>query len=211
MIDSSCKAQVTSLPQDYPNGSRTHKYRKRAAGQEHTGDWYCSEPRLACNKIVVTRYRILPEQRHYVPPTINLRLAAVRRLAYEAADCGLLSPDLAADIRRVKSARRLGGRIGNSGPLSRAINKAGRVWGNSFTPKAIWSIVKEGAVNCGLVGLAPHDLRRTCARLCHQAGGELEQISPWTRFHRNHRTVSWLQAAFSKCRECDQARSKRFL
>ena len=22
----------------------------------------------------------------------------------------------------------------------------------------------------------PHDLRRTCARLCHQAGGELEQI-----------------------------------
>jgi integrase len=24
--------------------------------------------------------------------------------------------------------------------------------------------------------IAPHDLRRTCARLCHQAGGELEQI-----------------------------------
>jgi len=24
--------------------------------------------------------------------------------------------------------------------------------------------------------LAPHDLRRTCARLCHLAGGELEQI-----------------------------------
>jgi hypothetical protein len=33
---------------------------------------------------------------------INLRLGAVRRLAYEAADCGLLSPDLAAGIRRVK-------------------------------------------------------------------------------------------------------------
>jgi integrase len=64
----------------------------------------------------------------------------------------------------------------NSGPLFRAINKAGRVWGNGFTPKVIWSIVKEGAANCGLVGLAPHDLRRTCARLCHQAGGELEQI-----------------------------------
>ena len=43
-------------------------------------------------------------------------------------------------------------------------------------PKVIWSIVKEGAVGCGLTGLAPHDLRRTCARLCHQAGGELEQI-----------------------------------
>jgi hypothetical protein len=48
----------------------------------------------------------------------------------------------------------------NSGPLFRAINKAGRVWGNGFTPKVIWSIVKEGAANCGLVGLAPHDLRR---------------------------------------------------
>ena len=34
-------------------------------------------------------------------------------LAYEASDCGLLSPDLAAGIRRVKGAKRLGVRIGN--------------------------------------------------------------------------------------------------
>ena len=40
----------------------------------------------------------------------------------------------------------------------------------------IWSIVKEAAESCGISRLAPHDLRRTCARLCHQAGGELEQI-----------------------------------
>lgn len=38
----------------------------------------------------------------------GLRLAAIRRLAYEASDCGLLSPDLAAGIRRVKGVRRLG-------------------------------------------------------------------------------------------------------
>jgi hypothetical protein len=63
-----------------------------------------------------------------------------------------------------------------SGPLFRAINKAGRTWGSGFTPKVIWSIVREGAASCGLAGLAPQDLRRTCARLCHQAGGELEQI-----------------------------------
>jgi len=37
----------------------------------------------------------------------------VRRLAYEASDSGLLSPDLAAGIRRVKGAKRLGVRIGN--------------------------------------------------------------------------------------------------
>jgi len=53
-------------------------------------EWYCSEPRLAFNKTVVTRYRISLEQRHYASTTINLRLAAVRRLAYEATDCGLL-------------------------------------------------------------------------------------------------------------------------
>jgi hypothetical protein len=53
--------------------------------------WYCSEP----------------------SSTINLRLAAVRRLAYEAADTGLLSPELAAGIRRVKGAKRLGVRLGN--------------------------------------------------------------------------------------------------
>jgi site-specific recombinase XerD len=47
------------------------------------------------------------------PGTINLRLGAVRRLAYEAADCGLLSADLAAGIRRVKGVKKLGVRLGN--------------------------------------------------------------------------------------------------
>jgi site-specific recombinase XerC len=76
-------------------------------------DWYCSEPRLAFNKTVVTRYRINLEQAQYASSTINLRLAAIRRLAYEAADCGLLSPDLAAGIRRVKGVKKHGMRIGN--------------------------------------------------------------------------------------------------
>ncbi len=76
-------------------------------------NWYCSEPRLAFNKTVVTRYRIFLEQAHYASSTINLRLAAVRRLAYEASDAGLLSPDLAAGIRRVKVAKKHGVRLGN--------------------------------------------------------------------------------------------------
>jgi hypothetical protein len=75
--------------------------------------WYCSEPRLAFNRTVVLRCRIHLEQRQYAPATINLRLAAVRRIAYEAADAGLLSPELAAGIRRVKGVRRLGVRLGN--------------------------------------------------------------------------------------------------
>src|SRR3982751_5989232 len=230
-------------------------------------DWYCSEPRLAFNKTVVTRYRINLEQAHYATSTINLRLAAVRRLAYEAADSGLLSPDLAAGIRRVKGAKKHGTRVGNwltveqgrallstfdrtslrgkrdyamvavllgcglrraelaetlvqdvqqrenhwvfadligkggdirtvpipdwvaeavrvwmteacitAGAVFRPINKAGRIGRNGFSPKVIWSVVKQSSATCGLPNIAPHDLRRTCARLCHLAGGELEQI-----------------------------------
>src|SRR5437867_12150198 len=76
-------------------------------------EWYCSEPRLSFSKTVVLRYRIHLESRHLAPGTINLRLGAVRRLAYEAADCGLLSADLAAGIRRVKGVNKLGARLGN--------------------------------------------------------------------------------------------------
>ena len=67
--------------------------------------WYCSEPRLAFNRTIVLRYRFFLEQKNLAPSTINVRLAAVRRLAYEASDSGLLSPELAAGIRRVKGAK----------------------------------------------------------------------------------------------------------
>src|SRR5208337_403291 len=86
-------------------------------GYRHAMDefiaWYCSEPRLSLNKAVVTRYRIHLESRQLAPGTVSGRLAAVRRLAYEAADSGLLSPDLAAGIRRVKGPKKLGVRLGN--------------------------------------------------------------------------------------------------
>ena len=259
-LDYSKSAVLNSLPSLNSRRSYEHAIRDFI-------EWYCSEPRLAFSKTVVTRYRIALEQRRYAPSTINLRLAAVRRLAYEASDCGLLSPDLAAGIRRVKGAKRLGVRVGNwlsidqskrllaapsgeqlrdvrnravlamligcglrraeivavkvedfqlreehwvladlvgkgghmrtvplpswvkvavdawtraaevrSGILFRAIGKTGRIHGSGFTAKVIWSIVRDAALDCGFGVLAPHDLRRTCARLCHQAGGELEQI-----------------------------------
>ena len=229
--------------------------------------WYCSEPRLAFNKTVVLRYRLELESRHLAPATINLRLAAVRRLAYEAADTGLLSPDLAAGIRRVKGAKRIGVRLGNwltaeqsrallgaadvqslkgrrdrailalllgcglrrgevadlrmehlqqreehwviadlvgkaahirtvpvpdwvkaavdvwvmsakvaGGRVFRCVSRKGSVWGGGITEKVIWHVVKRLAVVAGIPKLSPHDCRRTCARLCHTAGGELEQI-----------------------------------
>jgi integrase len=105
-LEHSKSAVLNSLPSVSSQRSYDHAIRQFI-------DWYCSEPRLAFNKIVVTRYRIFLEQAHYASSTINLRLAAVRRLAYEAADAGLLSPDLAAGIRRVKGAKKHGTRVGN--------------------------------------------------------------------------------------------------
>jgi site-specific recombinase XerD len=230
-------------------------------------EWYCSEPRLSFSRTVVVRYRMHLESRKLAPGTVNLRLGAVRRLAYEAADCGLLSTDLASGIRRVKGVKKLGVRLGNwltaeqsetlwqspdterlkgkrdrallavllacglrrheavelsfshlqqreqhwaivdligkaghmrtvpmpdwvkqmldvwltgagitSGRLFRRVNRAGRVWGESMTEKVVWHVFRESASKTVIDKLAPHDLRRTCARLCHAAGGELEQI-----------------------------------
>jgi len=240
-------------------------------GYRHSIDefigWYCSEPRLSFNKTLVTRYRIHLESRQLAPGTINVRLAAVRRLAYEAADSGLLSPELAAGIRRVKGAQKLGVRLGNwltaeearrlwqapetdtlkgkrdrallavllgcglrrrelaeltvdllqrredhwaivdlvgkgghirtvpvpdwvkqtiddwlaaaritTGRMFRCVCRAGKAWGEGMAERVVWHVVKQYAAKLGLARIAPHDLRRSCARLCHAAGGEMEQI-----------------------------------
>ena len=62
------------------------------------------------------------------------------------------------------------------GKIFRRVTKMGRILGERMTEKAVWHIVKDSAKRIGLEKLAPHDLRRTCARLCHASGGELEQI-----------------------------------
>lgn len=64
----------------------------------------------------------------------------------------------------------------SGGRVFRAINKTGRVWGDGMSPKVLWDVVRVAAARAGIDKLAPHDLRRTCARLCHLAGGELDQI-----------------------------------
>ena len=229
--------------------------------------WYCSEPRLAFNRIVVVRYRMYLESRHLAANTINQQLAAVRRLAHEAADAGLLSPELAAGISRVKGVKQLGFRSGNwlsteqssevlkhawgdtmrakrdyamlamlfgcgfrrselvglelddiqmrqghwavvdligkgghirtvpipawvkaaldqwicaanvtEGKIFRAVARMGKVWGRGISQNVVWYVVKTCCERAGLEHIAPHDLRRTRAKLCHDRGGELEQI-----------------------------------
>src|SRR5450631_2668727 len=61
-------------------------------------EWYCSEPRLAFNKTVVTRYRISLEQRHYASTTINLQLAHRRAGQTPAFDSGQCEPQRQARL-----------------------------------------------------------------------------------------------------------------
>jgi len=63
-----------------------------------------------------------------------------------------------------------------SGKVFRSIRKDGTVWGDGITQNVVWYVVKACSDRVGIKALAPHDLRRTCARLCHTAGDELEQI-----------------------------------
>jgi site-specific recombinase XerD len=216
------------------------------------------------NRTALLRYRATLDR--LAPSSINLHLAVIRKLAAEAAEQGLLAPEVAAGTRNIRGARQQGTRTGNwlttnqakallqapdpatlkgkrdrallgllvacglrrseaanltveslqqregrwvivdlrgkgnrlrtvpipmwvkeaidqwteaasvhMGRLFRSINKAGVVWGEGLTEKVVWSVVREYAPDLA-PGLAPHDLRRTCAKLCRAAGGELEQI-----------------------------------
>ena len=62
------------------------------------------------------------------------------------------------------------------GRLIRRILKNDARQDGGVTTQVVWYAVKRYAKRIGFEHLAPHDLRRTCARLCHGAGGELEQI-----------------------------------
>src|SRR6202048_416288 len=137
--------------------------------------WYCSEPRLAFNRIVVARYRMHLESRGLAANTINQQLAAVRRLAHEAADSGLLSPELAADISRGKGVKQLGFRSGNwlSAEQSSEVLKHAR--GDSMRAKRDYAMLAM-LFGCGfrrseLVGL---DLDEIQMRQSHWAVVDLK-------------------------------------
>jgi len=74
---------------------------------------YGLEPRLGFTKATVSAWRVTLEARGLGSVSINVRITAVRKLAVEAADNGLLAPELAAGIARVKGAKSKGVRVGN--------------------------------------------------------------------------------------------------
>ena len=74
--------------------------------------WYGQEPRAGFTKATVSAWRVALEARGLGSVSINVRITAVRKLAVEAADNGLLAPELAAGITRVKGAKSIGVRAG---------------------------------------------------------------------------------------------------
>ncbi|PYX02943.1 MAG: hypothetical protein DMG85_20650, partial [Acidobacteria bacterium] len=62
------------------------------------------------------------------------------------------------------------------GRIFRAVARTGKAWGKGISQNVVWYVVKTCCEKVGLEHIAPHDLRRTCAKLCHDSGGELEQI-----------------------------------
>src|SRR5947199_7148561 len=62
------------------------------------------------------------------------------------------------------------------GKIFRAVARTGKVWGSGISENVVWYVVRSCCQRAGLEHIAPDDLRRTCAKLCHTNGGELEQI-----------------------------------
>jgi site-specific recombinase XerC len=78
-------------------------------------DWYRLEPRPGFSKATVNAWRVTGglDERGLGSSSIIVRMSAIRKLAVEATDNGLLAPELAAGIQRVKSAKSIGVRAGN--------------------------------------------------------------------------------------------------
>ena len=64
----------------------------------------------------------------------------------------------------------------SAGSVFRCVCRAGKHWGDGVTERLVWHVVKQYARKVELAQVAPHDLRRSCAKLCHASGGELDQI-----------------------------------
>jgi len=90
-----------------------HSRRAYASALDHFMGWYRAASRGPLCKAVVNAYKAHLEAAGRSASTINSRLCALRKLVLEAADNGLLPPDLAASIARVRGVGRRGVRLGN--------------------------------------------------------------------------------------------------
>ncbi len=94
----------------------------------------------------------------------------------------------------------------SEGRVFRRISKQGKRQEAGVTANVVWYAVKRCADQAGIANLAPHDLRRTCARLCHDCSGELEQI----RFLLGHASVQTTERYIGCKQKLQNAVNDRF-
>jgi integrase len=87
--------------------------RAYSAAMDEFLTWARYQSPAGFSKVLVQQYKSMLLEKQLAPSTINQRLAAVRRLAFEAADNGLLDTSIAAAIGRVRGVRRCGVRLGH--------------------------------------------------------------------------------------------------
>jgi len=102
---------ITSLVLD--GISSPHTRRAYSQALDEFLIWFRDVPGRPFNKATVQKYRTELEAKGLAASSINVRLSAIRRLALEAADNGLLLPELASGVDRVKGAKRAGVRLGH--------------------------------------------------------------------------------------------------
>jgi site-specific recombinase XerD len=102
---------ITSLVLDVISSGHTRRAYSQALGEFLI--WFHDDPRREFNKAAVQKYRAELEVKGLAPSSINVRLSAIRRLALEAADNGVVARELAAGIARAKGAKRNGVRLGH--------------------------------------------------------------------------------------------------
>lgn len=194
-------APVIRLVTDAVTSPHTRRAYARALGDFLT--WYRAQAAPRLSKAVVQAYVADLREQGVPAASLNQRLTALRKFAYEAADNGLVDPATAQAIARVEGVRRSGQRLGAwltqaeaqallrlpdvttvKGLRDRALlavllgcglRRGGHVQEGALSAQAVFGVVRVYAEELG-VQVRPHDLRRTFAKLAHQGGAPLEQI-----------------------------------
>src|ERR1035437_3872649 len=118
-------------------------------GLDEFFEWYGREPRSGFTKATVCEWRVALEARELGAVSINVRITSVRKLAVEAADNGLLAPELASGIVRVKGVASKGVRLRSwltAGQAQTLLNAPDATTTKGLRDRAILAVL----LGCGL-------------------------------------------------------------
>lgn len=111
--------------------------------------WYQDQGKTALTKAVVNEYKDHLKGLNYAPSSINQKLSAIRKLAVEASDNGLIDSQLASGVSRVKGVRSAGIRVGNwltKDQAERLINSTNKTTLKGLRDRAILAVMIGGGL-----------------------------------------------------------------